>query len=146
MSIRFKVQGDGLRPMNTNWWNPTRKEWTPILQDSQASNYWKSETDAFTGAGWARLTARYAVQKSALYPGAPILRATGAMQDSMTITSTAKKFHVHGVDYGKYHQFGTRKMVARPWVGVPEQTMGPLSDIALKNVLSRSRYSRRYRI
>jgi hypothetical protein len=64
----------------------------------------------------------------------------------MTIQSTPKKFHVHGVDYGKYHQFGTKRMSARPWVGVPDHTMGPLAEIAWKNILSRKRYSRRYKI
>jgi hypothetical protein len=145
MSIRWKVEGNGLLPMNTKWWFPTRKEWTPILESSQ-SEYWQTGTNPFNGQPWKSLTERYAAKKSILYPGAPVLRATGAMQDTMTIQSTAKKFHVHGVDYGKYHQFGTKRMVARPWVGVPEKTMGPLAEISLKNILSRQRYQRRYRI
>jgi phage gpG-like protein len=145
MSIRFKLTGDGLLPMNLKWWLPTRKEWTPELQQSQ-EEYWQQETNAFTGRPWKALTKRYAAKKSILYPGAPILRATGEMQDTMTIKHTAKKFYVHGVDYGKYHQFGTKRMAARPWVGVPEKTMGPLAEFALKNILSRSRYTRHYRI
>jgi phage gpG-like protein len=145
MSIRWKVQGDGLLPLNTRWWTPTRKEWAPVLQDSQ-SEYWQQQTNSFNGQPWKPLTEKYAAKKSILYPGAPILRATGAMQDTMTIQSTPKKFHVHGVDYGKYHQFGTKRMSARPWVGFPEQTLGPLTELAWKNILSRKRYSRRYKI
>jgi phage gpG-like protein len=145
MSIRFKVNGNGLLPLNQRWWNPTRKEWSPILQESQ-SEYWQTETNSFNGQPWKPLTPKYAQKKNIRFPGAPILRATGTMQDTMSIRSTPKKFHVHGVEYGKYHQFGTKRMSARPWVGVPDRTMGPLADLAWKNILSRKRYTRRYKI
>lgn len=145
MRIRWKAEGEGLYPMKIKWWNPTRKEWSLVLQESQ-SEYWQQQTNPFNGQPWKALTQKYAAKKSALYPGAPILRATGAMQDTMTIQSTPKKFHVHGVEYGKYHQFGTKRMSARPWVGVPDHTMGPLADIALKHILSSKRRQRQYKI
>jgi hypothetical protein len=57
------------------------------------------------------------------------------MEDSMVITTRGDRFIVNSVPYGIYHQFGTRKMVARPWVGIPLMTTNKIVPIAWKNIL-----------
>jgi phage gpG-like protein len=136
--ISFKIKGNGLTPMNTRWWNPTKKEWAPVLANDQKP-FWPKQSDPTTGRPWAALTPRYNSYKAQKYPGQPILRATGSMQDTMEIRVRGNVFSVWGVPYGKYHQFGTKRMVARPWVGVPDSSLEHIVPIAWKNILSRKR-------
>jgi phage gpG-like protein len=75
------------------------------------------------------------MEKKKRYPGQPTLRATGLMEDSMQITTQGNRFIVNTTPYGGYHQFGTSKMVARPWVGVPLMSLQKIVPIAWKNIL-----------
>lgn len=136
--IRFKLGGD-FKGCNLNWWAPTKKEWAPILASDQKP-FWAQESDPSTGRPWQSLTPNYSLWKQQRFPGQPILRATGEMQDSMEITVRGNVFSVRSTYYGKFQQFGTRKMVARPWVGVPDKTVEKLVPISWKNILSRKSY------
>jgi hypothetical protein len=136
--INFKVQGNGLTPMNLNWWKPTKEEWTPVLLDDHPA-FWRKEVDPTTGQPWKRLSPRYAAWKAEAFPGEPILRATGAMLDSAYIYTRGNKFLVKSTDYGAYNQFGTSKMPARPWMGVPDISLKQIVPIAWKNILARRR-------
>ena len=136
--IRFKTQGNGLTPMNLNWWKPTKEEWVPVLLDDHPA-FWRKEADPTTGRPWAQLDPRYAAWKNERYPGNPILRATGLMQDSAYIYTVGNKFMVRSTDYGADNQFGTPKRAARPWMGVPDISLKQIVPIAWKNILSRRR-------
>jgi phage gpG-like protein len=136
--IKFKVTGNGLIKMNLNWWKPTKQEWTPVLLDDQAE-FWKKQVDPTYQTPWARLTPNYSKWKAKNYPGQPILRATGLMQDASYIYTRGDKFLVKSTDYGAYHQFGTSKMAARPWMGVPDISLEQIVPISWKNILSRKR-------
>ena len=136
--IRFKVTGNGLIPMNLNWWKPSKEEWVPVLIDDHPQ-FWKQQVDPTYQRPWNRLTPRYASWKSQRFPGEPILRQTGLMQDIAHITTRGNVFTVRTTPYGAFHQFGTSKMTARPWMGVPDISLQKLSDIAWKNILSRRR-------
>jgi phage gpG-like protein len=136
--IKFKVQGNGLTPMNLNWWQPTKREWTPVLLDDHPQ-FWKQQVDPTYKRPWAQLTPKYANWKGQRYPGQPILRATGLMQDIAQIYTEGNVFYVKSTDYGKYHQFGTSKMAARPWMGVPDISLVQIVPISWKNILSRKR-------
>jgi phage gpG-like protein len=136
--IKFKTTGNGLTPLNLNWWKPTQKEWTPVLLDDQAP-FWKRQVDPTYERPWARLNPAYAKWKSDHYPGQPILRATGLMQDSAFIYTRGNKFLVKSTGYGAYNQFGTSKMPARPWMGVPNVSLKQIVPISWKNILSRKR-------
>ena len=136
--IRIKVQGNGLVPLNTRWWKPTQKEWTPVLLDDHPA-FWSREVDPTTGAPWKQLSPKYAAWKSEAYPGQPILRATGAMLDASFIYTKGDQFLVKTTPYGAYHQFGTSKMAARPWMGVPDISLIQIVPIAWRNILSRKR-------
>ena len=136
--IRFKVTGNGLIPMNLRWWKPTQQQWVPVLLDDHPA-FWKREVDPTYQTPWARLSPRYAEWKAENYPGQPILRATGLMQDASYIYTRGDVFKVKSTRYGAYHQFGTSKMPARPWMGVPDISLKQIVPIAWGNILSRRR-------
>lgn len=134
--VSFKIRGNGLRPFNLNWWKPTQKEWAPVLLEDQKP-FWRQESEPTSGRPWAALTPKYAMAKLKRYPGQPILRATGAMQDGAKILPEKDGFVVKSAFYGMYHQGGTTKMVARPWMGVPDTSLKHIVPIAWKHILSR---------
>jgi phage gpG-like protein len=136
MMIRLKVQN--LVPLNTKWWKPTKEEWVPVLLDDHPQ-FWKKQVDPTYQHPWARLTPRYANWKSQNFPGQPILRATGLMQDLAYIYTRGNVFLVKSTHYGKYHQSGTSRMAARPWMGVPDISLKQIVPIAWRNILSRKK-------
>lgn len=136
--ISFEIKKSGFLSFNLNWWKPTQKQWAPVLLRSHIVP-WRQEADPTTGRPWASLTPKYALAKLRKYPGQPILRATGAMQDKAQILPKGEGFEVKSTPYGVYHQFGTKKMVARPWMGVSDKSLLLLSPIAWKNILSQKR-------
>jgi len=132
--LTFKVAGNGLKPLNVKWWKPTQKEWTPVLMKDNRP-FQRNEKDPTTGKPWARLTPVYAAWKQAHFPGQPILRRTGLMLDSAALFTRGDEFLVKTTSYGPYHQFGTKRMVARPWMGVPDISLQHIVPIAWKNIL-----------
>jgi hypothetical protein len=132
--IRFKVQGNGLTPMNLRWWKPTQEEWVPVLLDDHPQ-FWKQQVDPTTGRPWQSLSNRYSAWKEKHFPGQPTLRATGAMQDASFIFTKGDQFLVRSTYYGGYNQFGTSKMPARPWMGVPDISLKQIVPISWKHIL-----------
>ena len=136
--ISIKSTGNGLIPLNTRWWKPTKEEWAPMLLDDNVP-FWRRQVDPTYGTPWAALSPAYDKWKQARYPGQPILRASGLMQDVAFISTQGDRFLVKSTKYGKFHQFGTRKMDARPWMGVPDISLKHIVPIAWRNILSRRR-------
>ena len=136
--IQFKVKGNGQVQMNLNWWKPTKEEWVPVLLDAHPQ-FWKREVDPTYERPWKKLSPRYAAWKRKKYPGEPILRATGLMQDAAYIFTKGDKFLVRSTDYGADNQFGIGKQEARPWMGVPDISLKAIVPIAWKNILSKRR-------
>ena len=136
--IRTKITGNGFIPFNLRWWKPTQEEWAPVLLDDNVP-FWRRQVDPTYGTPWAALSPSYAKWKQAHYPGQPILRASGLMQDVAFISPHGKKFLVKSTKYGAAHQFGTKKMPARPWMGVPDISLKHIVPIAWRNILSRRR-------
>jgi hypothetical protein len=136
--IRFKIQGNGLVPMNLNWWKPTKQEWTPVLLDDHPA-FWRQQVDPTTGEPWPQLNPGYASWKAAHYPGQPTLRKTGTMFDSAYIFTRGNQFLVRSTNYGPDNQFGLGRQTARPWMGVPDISLEQIVPIAWKNILSRKR-------
>jgi len=124
--------------MNLRWWAPTKETWVPILLDAHPQ-FWKKQVDPTYQRPWKDLSPRYAKDKSQKYPGEPILRATGLMQDAAYIFTRGDKFLVRSTEYGAFHQFGVAKLPARPWMGVPDVALKQLPSIAWKNILSLKR-------
>lgn len=136
--ITLRVTGNGLIPMNLNWWKPTQMEWVPVLIDDHPQ-FWKRQVDPTYQRPWQKLNPRYATWKDKNFPGQPILRQTGLMEDIAHITTRGDKFLVKSTRYGAFHQFGTANMPARPWMGVPDISLKQIVPIAWKNILSRKR-------
>jgi phage gpG-like protein len=133
--IRFRVAGDGLQRMNLRWWTPTQREWVPLLIDDNY-RYQKRQQDPTYGQKWASLAPSTAKWKAKHFPGEPILRRTGAMLDgSYIFTRGRDQFLVRTTRYGAFNQFGTSKMSARPWMGVPDDSLKQIVPISWKNIL-----------
>ena len=133
--IRFRLDPKRLQ-FNTKWWTPTKQEWTPVLLDDHPQ-FWRRQVDPTYQRPWAPLNPKYATWKGQNYPGQPILRATGLMQELAYIYTRGNKFMVKSTPYGAYNQFGTYKMPARPWMGVPDVSLRQIVPIAWKHILSR---------
>jgi len=136
--LSFRATGNGLIPMNLNWWKPTQREWVPVLLDDHPA-FWRREVDPTYERPWQKLSAHYAHWKNKKYPGQPILRQTGLMFQASYIYTRGDQFLVKSTDYGAYNQFGTSKMAARPWMGVPDISLKQIVPIAWGNILSRKR-------
>lgn len=131
--IRFRATG-ATKPFNLQWWTPTKEEWVPVLLDDHPQ-FWKKQVDPTTGQPWKNLSPRYAAWKAKNFPGAPLLRQSGLMQDIAYISTRGNRFLVHSTDYGGYNQFGTSKMPARPWMGVPDISLKQIVPISWKHIL-----------
>lgn len=134
--MQIKVKGKGLVPLNLNWWKPTQRQWAPVLLKDHPA-YWKKEADPTYQRPWKALQPSTIERKDRKFPGQPILRRTGLMQDSAKIVPKGQGFAVQSTPYGKYHQFGTDRMAARPWMGIPDDSLKQIAPIAWKNILSR---------
>ena len=132
--IEFSVKGRGFKPVNLNWWRPTQEQWSKdLLRDNK--KYWQKEEDPSTGRPWAPLAPGYRAWKQAKTGGKPILQLTGRMQKTAKIVPFESGLQVQTTSYGPYHQFGTGKLVARPWMGVPKESLKGLPTLAWKNIL-----------
>lgn len=131
--ITIEVRKKDLNLFNKDWWRSTRVEWAPKLLIENRKK-WPSQVDP-SGRPWKSLTPSYDKWKRKNFGSLPILRLTGEMLDRASIEVDDNQFFVKSSDAGFYHQFGTRKMSARPWVGIPDKSLGILSQIALKNIL-----------
>ena len=129
--IEFKVKN--MPTINMDWWKPTQREWAPVLLEMQKP-FWKDERNPTNGRPWEKLSPGYAAWKDKKYPGQPILRATGKMEDTAKILPYQNGFKVSTTPYGGFNQFGTSKMPARPWIGIPPRALAALGVIAFKNI------------
>jgi hypothetical protein len=123
---------------NLDWWEPTKKKWAPVLLDANKP-FWKNEREP-DGKPWKKLSPAYGAWKKKNFGPSSILRLTGQMQDTARIRVDLKndKFFVETTTLGIYHQFGTSKMSARPWMHVPDTSLSKLSAISWKHILKKS--------
>jgi len=94
----------------------------------QAADYYANQgmlsQGGVFGSGWKPLSARYAARKAKLYPGRPILVATGTMKDSFNYSATSTSVLVgNTAPQFKYHQSSEprTKIPRRPMLGVNDQ-------------------------
>ena len=124
--IRLQDKGS-MKPFKKNWWNQTKQEWAPILLDDNRP-FWSQQTDT-EGRPWASL------QPNTNDTDGFILRETGKMFSSAVVKPWGNKFIVETTHYGVIHQLGTKKIPARPWMGVPDTALEKLPPIAWKHIL-----------
>lgn len=124
--MSFKFSGS-VQLFNPNWWGSSKNPMADILQQDN-EEAWSRERDPQTGKGWA--------PRKQPTGGWPILRKTGTMQDKVKIRPVAPGiFATKTTSYGPFHMSGTSRMVARPWLGVPETSMPKLTAVVKKAII-----------
>jgi phage gpG-like protein len=98
-------------------------ELVPVLE-AGAKRQFDTEGSGPNAGAWAQLSAQYEAWKAGAHPGEPILVATGALRDALTVdgsthalrdySSTTFNFGTQGLEYASFHQLGTSRMPARP--------------------------------
>lgn len=111
-----------------NWWKPSKNELEEIVQKKNKES-WAAEQDPVTNAKWA--------PRKPPTGSWPILNKTGKMQGSTRIKAAGgiMQFVARtGVNYGKYHQYGTSKMVRRRWLGIGRGMSDEMASVIAKNI------------
>lgn len=74
---------------------------------------------------WANLSPQYALQKLARWGLRPILVASGAMYHGFSYRATRFSLNILNTqERATYHQTGTVKMPARPWLQMRDDSLG----------------------
>lgn len=123
--IEFKLKAT---TFNENWWDSSKNKIAKVLEEENQKS-WEGEREPNTGAKWAPRK-----QPTGTWP---ILRKSGSMFDKTKIKPSGGVglFSAKTVSYGPFHQYGTSKMVARPWLGVPDGSLRPIADIIANSIL-----------
>lgn len=126
--IKFELAGVGTIVKRVNNYNQHINDVRPAFR-LIAKDFKDTERKVFGSQGsygsrpsWKQLTPNYKIQKSLQFPGKPILQRKGTLFKSLTsngaynieeITKSSVKMGSSDPKF-KYHQRGTKKMVARP--------------------------------
>lgn len=95
----------------------------PVLEGAARAQFDAEGKGPVAGA-WQQLSEAYAAWKEGRYPGQPILVATGALREALTVegsthalrdySSVQFNYGTTGLEYASLHQSGTARMVPRP--------------------------------
>jgi hypothetical protein len=128
----FSIKGDFR--LNENWLSKSLDEWLPVLRSSLIT-HWGREQDPETLRPWAPLTPKYRAWKIKHHGNLPKLILSGKMLWTTRFGRVGNRITVDMPHYGIFHQKGTPRMKARPWLGVPNNSMKQLSRLSIKNIL-----------
>ncbi len=143
-NYQVRFTGPGFTAFERTFSNMARQveDWTEPLEKIEA-DYYEMMRLRFAGEGahegqseWAALSPKYAVWKAAEYPGAKILHLEGKLEAAATNPGAPGAIQergprrlaiwierwVGGWNLAFLHQFGTRRMPARPIVQVGQPT------------------------
>lgn len=109
------------------WWNASKKELTKLVEEANKAN-WPNQRDPVTKKKWAPRQ-----QPTGTWP---LLRRTGRMQDSAIFKPgrAPMSFVVTTTNYGPFNQYGTSKMPARRWLGIPPELGPKMGEIVFKSM------------
>lgn len=106
--------------------------------------YWSGAV--FTSEGsvlgnpWRKLSPQYELSKRKLYPAAGILVRTGDLKDGFEYNAGRNEMKIYNkVPYASYHLYGTRRMVAREFMGVNTPIKNELGKIFKDGLYSKIR-------
>lgn len=112
-------------------------------------------TGGSIGERWEPLSPAYALWKGRHYPGRPLLVLKGRMKRSLTKdTSRDMIFSRKGgrqliigtrISYAKFHQYGTSKMPARPFIKVDQGVVNKFAVEMAKDVAVAMKGNTRWR-
>ena len=136
--------------LNVRDFRPAWKEFTPILVEQNKQIF---EAEGPPGAPWAELTPRYKAKKAhSKYAAKPKLQLGGTLYRSMTtkhgknaVRVSKQHFFAFGtsVHYAASHNYGyaARNLVARPFIGMLENTMLQLGLILVRHMIKGTRFT-----
>lgn len=130
IKIRISVDDGGLKEKLLGMSARARDYHIPLrasgerVKEFSRSNFF---TEGGGVGGWAPLQPEYAAWKAVHYGPLPILVRTGALAESIVgargvpveVDSHKMDVRLPGIEYAKFHQYGTRQMAARPIVITP---------------------------
>lgn len=91
--------------------------------------YWIQERNTKTGKKWKKRK-----EKPKRKTFHPLLKKTGRMQQSVRFRLVGEEMIAKMEDYGPFHEFGTVKMPARPWVSLSEDNFNFFVDLFMKEM------------
>jgi phage gpG-like protein len=122
-----------MQNMQPFWRDVFAPKYFAIVQDGFATGgAQRGSGGRFAGGNWAWLSPKYAAWKHKHYPGQPLLVREGTLRESVRWGGTGvgsggifeaySTFAIVGttVPYGNYHQYGTSRMPARPFLPPPD--------------------------
>lgn len=118
--------------VNYDWWAKSRNELNRMVEDYNKAQ-WPKQRDPVTLKPWAPRR-----QPTGNWP---ILRKTGTMQDTAKFKADRGQpmiFKAKTTDYGPFHQYGTKKMVQRRWLGIGPELLDPMARVIGKNIFKGS--------
>lgn len=118
MAVAFERLGDELVDFGTHVFPKV----VPVLEAAEQRQF---EGEGVGPRGhWAPLSESYAAVKEVMWPGQPLLVASGALKEALTSSSSsfARRviardefdFGTIGIEYASFHQVGTVRMPDRP--------------------------------
>ena len=119
-------------------WDYVQPELYKIIDEN-----FKSEGARGGSGKWKPLSPAYAKRKAKLYPGKPILQATGRMYAALTgvtgdslVVKSKDEFAIGtSLEYPSYHQRGTNRMPKRPPVDLGETQKRDVQKAVQKGLL-----------
>jgi len=114
--------------VQTDWWRKSRSQLNRMVEDYNREN-WAKERDPVTLKPWSPRR-----QPTGAWP---ILRKTGTMQDTAKFKTAPGQpmiFKASTTNYGPFHQYGTRKMVQRRWLGIGKELLDPMAKVIGKHI------------
>jgi len=145
----LQIHIEGVQEMVTTLDNLIRRSTDLSNPFQRFQKYWFDSIDqVFADGGdpveWPALSPAYEGWKNAAYPGAPIMRLSDRLYESLTNQTSETIWQVgpkhiefgSRVPYFEYHQYGTSKMPARPVLVLTDEAARQLQLMVESYVMS----------
>lgn len=139
----------GERPFDGGAALRIKKNWNTRIAEAYAS---KGKS---IGMDWPPLSPAYAAWKRRHFPNKSLLVLTGKMKNSLTVNKSRNViFNRAGgrqlilgtrIKYAKFHQYGTKKMPARPFIKIDQGLVNDWAQEMRKDVEKAMKGSSRWR-
>lgn len=136
LNVKIEIKGDKETIAKLKKLGKSFHEWRPEMQ--KVGNYlvnfyqnavFETEGGVF-GMRWASLSAGYDFWKRKNYPGRGTLERTGRLRRGFSSDANQTSVIVENkVSYGRFHQYGTSRMKARPIMHIDKKLEDNIVDI-----------------
>ena len=150
IEVDLRISGTSISRLGFGQTGALNINWRPVMAKLAAA-YQAYEERVFTTEGaaglgrWRPLSPAYARWKAVHFPGRPILTRTGALRTAakQVLAQTDTRLVMgpgHRVPYAIFHEMGTRKMPARPFVRPSPPMIQQFREIAREAIVSVRRF------